>query len=240
MDYKEYSRLRSIARKRIERAAAAGRGEYIRLPTVAEVKTSANPAQYMNAVRSFVENPYATLSAAKRQNAQLPKIELGQLPPVKKVSKLSPEAKRARRNEQKRRSKAKRAVERSSQSEAEARKKVGYLRALETVSKKWREAGLDIGHWLGVLSPKKAKSFVDYMEYRFSQGDYNNRYTIDTFIRDFGELVKRNYNFDDIEGDFSRFLVKQKTLGGNMRRAKKYGITEDEIDSAWRLMAKEI
>ena len=240
MDYKEYSRLRSIARKRIERAAAARKGEYVLLPTVAEVKTSANPQQYLNAVRNFLDNPNATLTAARKQSAQIPKIDISNLPPVKQVTKLSPEAKRARRNEQKRRSKAKRAVERSSQSEAEARKKVGYLRALETVSKKWREAGLDIGHWLGVLSPKKAKAFVDYMEYRFSQGDYNNRYTIDTFIRDFGELVKRNYSFDDIEGDFSRFLVKQKTLGGNMRRAKKYGITEDEIDSAWRLMAKEI
>ena len=135
---------------------------------------------------------------------------------------------------------AKRAVEKTSATEAEARKKVGYLRALETVSRKWREAGVDIGNWLGVLSPKKAKAFVDYMEYRFSQGDYNNRYTIDTFIRDFGELVKRNYDFKDIQGDFSRFLEKQKVLGGNMRRAKKYGITEDEIDSAWRTMAKSI
>ena len=43
MDYKEYSRLRSIARKRIERAAAAGKIEKVEIPTVAQVRRSADP-----------------------------------------------------------------------------------------------------------------------------------------------------------------------------------------------------
>ena len=238
MDYKEYSRLRSIARKRIERAAAAGRGEYIRIPTVAEIRNAPDPGQYMAAVRSFLSNPDSTLTAARKKEIQLPKIDINPVESVSKKPVLSSEAKKARRREQKRRSKAKRAVEKSSSSEQEARKKVGYLRALETVSAKWRDAGIDIGNWLGVLSPNKAKAFVDYMEYRFSQGDYNNRYTIDTFIRDFGELVSKGYDFKDIQGDFSAFLAKQKQLRGNMRQTKRYGITEDEIDNAWRKFVK--
>ena len=238
MDYKEYSRLRSIARKRIERASAAGVAEYIRIPTVAEVRASANPGEYMAAVKSFLSNQTATLKASRKESISFPNIELPPLPPASKKAPLSDAAKRARRREQNRRSKAKRAVEKTAATEAEARKKVGYLRALETVSAKWREAGVDIGNWLGVLSPKKAKAFTDYMEYRFSQGDYNSKYVIDTFIRDFGELVSRGYNFDDIQADFSSFLVNQKRLGGNMRRAKKYGITEDEIDTAWRRFVK--
>lgn len=239
MDYKEYSKLRSIARKRIERAAAAGKGEYIRIPTVAEVRASANPGEYMNAVKIFLANPNATLTAARKNEIQLPKIDFTPVPPgtVKKTSDLE---KRARRREQNRRSKAKRAVERASGSEAEARKKVGYLRALETVSKQWREAGVDIGNWLGVLSPKKAKAFTDYMEYRFSQGDYNSKYVIDTFIRDFGELVQRGYDFNDIEGDFGAFLQKQKELKKNAKRTNKYGIAEDEVDSIWRKFVKVV
>ena len=240
MDYKEYSRLRSIARKRIERASAAGATPYVRIPTVAEVRASANPTEYMNAVKDFLNNPTASLSAARKQSVTMPEIKFTPLPPATKKEPLSPEAKRARRNEQKRRSRAKRAVEKASRSEQDARRKVGYLRALETVAAKWREAGIDAGSWLGVLSPKKAKAFVDYMEYRFSQGDYNNRYTIDTFIRDFGELISRGYNFNDIQGDFSAFLTKQKQLQGNMRKTKKYGITEDEIDSAWRKFVKVV
>lgn len=239
MDYKEYSRLRSIARKRIERASAAGATEYVFIPTVAQVKASGNPEQYFNLVKEYLNVPTlreARKSSVIEEKPVIPKLNIPGLPAPKK---RSPEQQKARKREQSRRSKAKRAVERSAGSEKEARKKVGYLRALETVSADWRKKGVDIGNWLGVLSPKKAKAFVDYMEYRFSQGDYKNRYTIDTFIRDFGELVKRNYDFNDIQGDFSAFLAKQKQLQGNMRKTKKYGITEDEIDSAWRKFVKE-
>lgn len=239
-DYKEYSRLRSIARKRIERASAAGRGEYVRIPSVAEIRASANPNEYMNAVKSFLSNPNATLTATKKNAVSFPKIEFSPIPPGTVKQALTPEAKKARRREQSRRSKAKRAVERRAANEAEARKKVGYLRALETVSAKWREAGVDIANWLGVLSPAKAKAFVDYMEYRFSQGDYNNRYTIDTFIRDFGELIQRGYDFKDIQGDFGAFLEKQKQLKTNAKRANRYGVTEDEIDEAWRKFVKKV
>ena len=87
---------------------------------------------------------------------------------------------------------------------------------------------------MGVLSPAKSKAFVDYMEYRFSQGDYKNRYTIDTFIRDFGKLLQANYDFKDIQGDFGAFLERQKAMKASKRNANKYGITEDEVDSAWR------
>ena len=55
MDYKEYSKLRSIARKRIERAAAAGLAPYVYIPTVKEVRASDNPEQFMYNVRRFLE-----------------------------------------------------------------------------------------------------------------------------------------------------------------------------------------
>lgn len=240
MDYKEYSRLRSIARKRIERAAAAGAVPYIKIPTVKEIRASGNPEQYLNVVQNFLNNPAASLSASRRQSVKMPEISFKPAAEPKKKPPLTPDAKRARRNEQKRRSKAKRAVEKASKSAEESKKRVGYLKALETVSKKWKEAGIDAGNWLGVLSPKKAKAFVDYMEYRFSQGDYNNKYTIDTFIRDFGEMVARGYNFNDIKSDFGTFLDKQKQLKSNAKRTNKYGVSSDEIDSVWRKFVKGV
>lgn len=236
MNYKEYSRLRSIARKRIERASAAGVTEYVKIPSVAEVRASANPAEYLAKVKAFLNTPKTTLRDARTDAISFPKLEFTPTPPL---TVLSAEAKAARRREQKRRSKAKRAVERAAGSVQEANKKVGYLKALETVAKEWKSKGVDIGNWLGVLSPGKAKAFVDYMEYRFSQGDYKNRYTIDTFIRDFGELVKRGYDFKDIQGDFGVFLAKQKSLKSNARKVNKYGITEDEVDSIWRKFVKQ-
>ena len=231
MDYKEYSRLRSIARKRLERSAAAGLMNAIKIPTVAEVRASGNPEKFFQAVKSILNEP-STVREIRRSGKQ-PDIEIPTYSVIPKRI-ITPEEKRARRNEQKRRSRAKRAVEKAAPSEAAARKQVGYLKALETVSKKWKEAGIDVGNWLGVMSPGMSKKFVDYMEYRFSQGDYKNRYTVDTFIRDFGTLVQKGYDFKDIKSDFGNFLMHQKQLSGNRNRTNKYGIDSDMVDSVWR------
>lgn len=235
---KEYSRLRSIARKRIERAVAAGAAAPVHIPTVKEVKASADPGQYMAAVQRFLASPGSKLSNVRKDE----KITFTKFTPVpeppatKRRSKYKSEEERlARRREQKRRSKAKRAVEKAAANESEARKKVGYLKALETVSNKWKEAGVDIGNWLGVLSPKKAKLFTDYIEYRFSQGDFSSTYTIDTFIKDFGEMQRRGYSGEDIESDFSHFLDQMKKLKRNMKKTNKDGVTIDEMAQAWKM-----
>ena len=234
MDFKEYSRLRSIARKRLERSAAAGLMPLIKLPTVKEARASDNPEAFMSAVKNILAAG-STVTEIRRSGSA-PVVQLPQLPKMPK--QLSTEEKRIRRNEQKRRSKAKRAVEKAAGTEAEGRKRVGYLKALETVAAKWRDAGIDVGNWLGVMSPGMSKKFVEYMEYRFAQGDYKNRYAVDTFIRDFGTLVQRGYDFKDIQGDFSAFLGKQKELQKGKRRTNKYGIESDEVDSIWRMFVK--
>lgn len=228
MDYKEYSKLRSIARKRIERAAKAGKTELVKIPTVKEVRASANPDAYMAAVKSFLANPGATLTAGKKTGVSFPKIDFVPIAPVTAAEK------KARRNEQKRRSKAKRYVEKLAEDEQQRVRHVGYLKALQTVVRNWRAAGVDAANWLWSLSPKQAKAFVDYLDYRFSQGSYNVKYVIDTFVRDFWEMVKRNYNMDDIEADFNLFLGKMEELKKGKRKANKYGVTEDEVDSLWK------
>lgn len=236
---KEYSRLRSIARKRIERAAAAGAAAPVHIPTVKEVKASADPGQYMAAVQSFLSSPGSKLSNVRKDNISFTRFAPVPEPPAtKRRSKYKSEEERlARRREQKRRSKAKRAVEKAAANEKEARKRVGYLRALETVANDWKEKGVDIANWLGVLSPAKAKAFTEYMEYRFSQGDYSSRYTIDTFIRDFGEMQRQGYSGEDIEKDFSSFLNRYKQMKQHMKKTNKNGISIDELSQAWKMFA---
>ena len=230
MNYKEYSRLRSIARKRIERASKEGLTEYVRLPTVKEVRASGSPERYMQAVKDYLNQPSTVTQL--RKTGTTPVLNLPQTP-IPPQQRQSDAERLARRREQNRRSKAKRAIEKSAPNEQIASRQVGYLKALETVASQWRDAGVDVGNWLGVLSPGKAKKFVEYMEYRFSQADYKAKYVIDTFIRDFGTLLEKGYNFDDIKGDFNNFLDKQKELNRNKRRANKYGITNDEFMVAW-------
>lgn len=233
MDYKEYSRLRSIARKRIERASAAGKMQYVEIPTVKQVKASDNPEAFLRSVKDFLSA--GSLRDVKKSGGNLPGFTAPKAPTIAPRSEAD---KKARRREQSRRSKAKRAVERSAKSAEDAKNKVGFLKGLETVAKRWREQGLDIGNWLGILSPSKAKAFTDYMEYRFSQADYKNRYTIDTFIRDFGELMRAGYNVNDIQKDFDVFLEKRKEMFKGQKRTNKHGITIDEVSEAWRLFVK--
>ena len=233
MNYKEYSRLRSIARKRIERASAAGKAEYTRIPTVAEVRASANPGMYMEMVKSFLNEPGAGLKWMKAENISFPKIYFPPVPPGT-VKTLTEEEKRERKRQQNRLSKARQRIRRESESEAEAKKRVSYLKALQTVTADWEKHGLKVGDWFKGMKPKELKAFTDYMEYRFSQGDYSNKYTIDTFIRDFGEMVKKNYNLSDIESDFSIFLEKQKQLEKREKHTNKYGITSNIIDAIWK------
>lgn len=238
IDFKEYSRLRSIARKRIERAAAAGLMPIIKLPTVKEARASDYPELFMSAVRNILSAGSTVQEIRKTGTA--PVVELPQLPNMPKMPKdMSPEEKRIYRNTQKRRSKAKRAVELAAPTPEKARKRAGYLKALETLGEKWREKGVDIGHWLTVMSPGMAKQFVEYIEYRFSQGDYNTKYVIDTFIKDFGEMRKREYDFTDIQKDFDAFLEKQKKLKKGKKRTKDYGIQRDFVMDAWKKFATQ-
>ena len=81
MNWKEYSKLRSIARKRIERASAAGRMEYTYIPSVKEIKASSNPEQYMSLVKSFLSSGQ-TLSAAKKADAMIPAVRFPKAPEI--------------------------------------------------------------------------------------------------------------------------------------------------------------
>lgn len=240
MDYKEYSRLRSIARKRINRAVEAGKASPVHIPTVKEIRASGkDPERYLANVKSFLESPTSSLAKIRKTpEVKFTVIDFAEKP--KRAKKPISEAQRARRNEQKRRSKAKRAVEKASANEAEARERVGYLKAMDTLVKKWREVGFEAGNWLGVLSPSQAKSFVSYMDYRFSQGDYKNTYATDIFIKDFGKMVSKGYNLNDIEKDFDKFLLTEKKLKKNKKKTNKYGITKDEIDELWEKFVERV
>lgn len=232
MDYKEYSRLRSIARKRIERAAAAGKIEKVEIPTVAQVRRSADPEAFLKGVKAFLNTPGAGLSWLKAdENLSFPRLELPEAPPN---TKLSAEQKAERRRRQNRLSKARARIRKEAGTPEEAKKKASYLKGLNTLISKWEAAGLDAGKWIKGMTPKQLQSFADYIDYRFSQGDYTVKYSIDTFIKDFGEMVKQNYNLENIQMDFGVFLDKQKKLSKNRKQVQKYGITEDFVDAVWK------
>lgn len=236
MDYKEYSRLRSIARKRIERAAKAGITENIRIPTVAEVRASADPGMYMSAVKSFLNTPGSSIKWLRADDTlSFPTIKLPPTPPVTKpTGKQKKEQERWRNKLSKARSRI-----RKDETSEDAKQKASYLKALDTLIKNWEQNGVKAGSWIRNMTPKQLQYFTDYLEYRFSQGDYTQRYVIDTFVKDFGTLVrKKNYDLGNFQNDFETFLSKQKQLSENKTKADQYGITADSIGKLWKKFVK--
>ena len=232
MDYKEYSRLRSIARKRIERASKAGKAEYTFIPTVAQVRASANPQQYMNLVKEFLNTPGSGLKWLDADKSiSFPKIQFPPPPPVTKKT-LSAEEKKERRRLQNKLSKTRARIRQTEPAE-KAKRKASFLKGLQTLVNKWREVGIDAGSWLGTLGPKQLQAFADYVEYRFSQGDYSNKYVIDKFILDFDEMVKNKFNLNTIQSDFDTFLEHRKTLLANREETAEHGLTANEANQLW-------
>ena len=94
---KEYSRLRSIARKRIERAAAAGAAAPVHIPTVKEARASADPGQYMQAVQRFLSSPGSKLSNVRKDdNITFTQFNPTPQPPATKRKRLNVQRKRKR------------------------------------------------------------------------------------------------------------------------------------------------
>lgn len=250
MDFKEYSKQRSIARKRIERLSAAGKMDYVKIPTVAEIRKSAHPEMYMQQVQSFLAQPYTTVKAARKANVtKLAPVKFTDKPEPKKKTRrttpaaqkapqLTPDEKLARRREQKRRSKAKRAVEKAAKDPAQAKRYAAFLKAFEKVGKDLRKLGVDLGQWMGVLSPKNAIAFAEYMEYRFSQGDFKEQYVIDIFIKDFATMQKQGHSMADLRKDFDAFLADRAVHEQNAEHTNQYGYTTSEVMGLWKEYVK--
>ena len=234
IDYKEYSRLRSIARKRLERLSAAGLAPAVKLPTVAEVRASDSPSYYMNIVQRVL-NDVPTLKIARKRETP---VNLPIIIPAPEITKPTDAAKEARRKQQAKAARARKAVRESAPDQRTAARQLGYLKALQTVSKQWQQAGIEAGSWLASMTGKEAKEFVAYLDYRFSQADFNAKYVIPQFIEEFGELKKRGHSLEDIQGDFEKFAAEQTQLKKRRRGANAYGMTEAKLSQLWDKFVK--
>lgn len=228
IDFKEYTKIRDIVQKRIKRAYAAGLAPMVHVPTVKEIKAGlVDPAEAMRALKDY----YSSGSQVKaiRQTGIVPEFKkFPEMPPQPKVSdELLKEKKRKQQRDYRRRRK----VRELALTPEKAKKYESYLKALETVSKTWKKAGRDIGLDLSKLSPTQAQAFVEYMDFRFSQGDFTQRYVIDEFIQDFSKLLSKGYSSKNIISDFNLFLENRMQLENRMNKME--GIHSWEFSGYW-------
>ena len=226
--FSEYTKLRDIVVKRNKRAVAAGLAAPIHFPTVKEIKKGmVSPSEAMAAVKEF----YSSGSQLKviRQTGITP--EFKKYPTLSDEPKLTIEEKRERRREQQRQYRRRKKVRDTALSPEKAKKYDSYLKAMDTVLNGWKRAGLDIGKNLRNMTPTQAQAFVEYMDYRFAQGDFTQRYVIDEFIQDFSKLLQRGHSANSITRDFEQFLENRNQLSDRYQNME--GLTPDEFQSSW-------
>lgn len=228
IDFKEYTRIRDIVQKRIKRAAAAGLAPIIHVPTVKEIRAGlVSPSEAMTALKNY----YSGGSQVKtiRQTGLVP--EFKSFPTLPKEKPLSKADKREKQRERQRDYRRRRKVRETAITPEKGKKYESYLKALETVSRTWKRANKDIGIDLRSLSPSQAQAFVEYMDYRFSQGDFTQRYVIDEFIQDFSKLLSKGHSAKNIVNDFNLFLENRMQLQGRMDSME--GIQSWEFSGLW-------
>lgn len=228
IDFKEYTRIRDIVQKRMKRAAAAGLAPLIHVPTVKEIKAGiVDPQEALRALKGY----YSGGSQVKtiRQTGLVPTFK--SFPTLPQMPPLSKDQKRQRERERQRDYRRRRKVRETAITPEKGKKYESYLKALESVSRTWKRAGKDIGIDLRSLTPTQAQAFVEYMDYRFSQGDFTQRYVIDEFIQDFSRLLSKGHSPKNIVNDFNLFLENRMQLQGRMDNME--GIPSWEFSGLW-------
>lgn len=227
-DSKEYTRIRDIVQKRIKRASAAGLAPLVHVPTVKEIRSGIVSArEAMSALQSYYSG--GSQVKAIRQTGIVP--EFKSFPTLPAQPKLTIEERKEKRREQQREYRRRRKVRETALTPEKGKKYNSYLTALETVSRTWKRAGRDIGIDLKRLTPSQAQAFVEYMDYRFSQGDFTQRYVIDEFIQDFSKMLSKGYSSKNIVNDFNLFLENRMQLQG--RYDQMEGIPSWEFSGLW-------
>ena len=227
-DFSEYTRLRDIAQKRMKRLSGAGLAPAVHFPTVREIRSGiVEKSTALKELKAYLSG--GSTVTAVRQTGLVPVFK--SYPMLPKPEPLTAQQKKERRREQQRWYRQRKKIRETSITPEKARKYEGYLKALDTVSKAWKKKGFNIGIDLKSLSPSEAQAFVEYMEYRFAQGDFTQRYVIDEFIQDFSKLLSRGHKPAEITADFDRFLAQRAALSG--RSDSMTGLSSSEVMGLW-------
>ena len=228
INFKEYTRIRDIVVKRNKRSAQAGLMPLVHFPTVAEIKAGyVDAGQAMRYLKQYYSG--GSQVRAIRQTGMVP--ETKSFPVMPKPKPLSQEEQKSRRREQQRRSRQRQKIRQSTPSPEKQKKYDSYLKALETVQKAWKKKKFDIGIDLNSLTPSQAQAFVEYMDFRFSQGDFTQHYVIDEFIQDFSRLVKKGHKPENILMDYNKYL--ENRYGLSARESQMEGLSFQDTMESW-------
>lgn len=207
--YSEYSRLRSIARKRAERLAESGLAELVSFPSVRELKKGGmSVSSAIKQVQSYLDAPTRTREYRRIAEEQRPVfIQEGQ-----QVTEARREQEKKERRKAQNREAARRYRERVKKL---TKKEKGYMKAARTL-------GLHI-------TPANATAFGEYMDFRFAQGNDTVHYRVARYVEDYISIIEKSgHKQSEIMDDFQNFMISRQSLeyrAGSMR-----GRTSQDMD----------
>lgn len=202
-DFKEYTKMRDIAQKRIKRAQEKGVALFVHVPTVKELRALGDERITENAFRQL-ENYLSSGYSLSRQAA------------AERVTLTEEERILKRRKQQRdyRRRKVARALERPEF----PNKYQSYLKGIARL-------GVDV-------PPSKLPAFFAYMDFRFSQGAKGEKkYVFDIFVEDFQKMLEKGFNPNQIKSDFEKFEADQAVL--EARSGAITGMDYDKATQLW-------
>lgn len=204
----EYSRLRGVAMKRLQRLEAAGLAvPGITLPKVADLKTARERRAATEKIQAILQNPRFTVKGAREAGARIQPGRAG-LPEALTKKQLQGRAKR----------------ERAKQRRAEALQNLANNRQRGFI-KGAKKVGINIPtRLIGV--------FVEYMEYRFSQIKESKFYAFATYAEDFEAAAKKDpQGVKNILEDFNRYQVERAEWIAELQAGGGY--TEERVEQLW-------
>lgn len=213
----EYSRLRGIVSKRIERLSAQGLVlPGINLPKSSELKTPSQRSKAEQMLRSFIES--TSLRSIREQGLKVAPGRGGKIVTLTE-KQVKGREKRARQKQRRE----------DILSKYTARQR-GFLKGAKKLKLN--------------ISNANIKDFIEYMEVRFSQVVDSKYYIMDDFIDDFQTAIKRDPKaVKDLVEDFHRFQADRESLYLEMVRDNPEELRENfaqVVRDQWRKVVKRI
>ena len=220
----EYSTLRGIAQKRLERLQEAGLAPQITLPKSRSL-TPEQKAQYVQELKQFLSGATTVKEARKTpENIIVPRP--GAIPKQTTKTELQKERRRERQREYRRRKVL---------AEIEAQDPEGYQHIQNA-----EKIGLTI-------ETKNLRAFAEYVQFRLDAAISSTYYRI---LEDFAKIQeaateKNRRNVGDLRRDFTRYMLDRDDLENTLTayqssRSNRWTYDADQFNSVWDAYIDEL
>ena len=214
-NYKEYTRLRDIAQKRIGRISEAGLAPRIHIPTVKELKAQGvSPAEATKRLTEFVSAGTTKREFAKKTVTERSSVIASTQNAIKKEKRKAQEREASRK----------------------------YRERLRNLTKEQRvelKGAKKLLGRIGVpITPKYIEAYTEYMKIRYEMDKDTFKYTKLYASEEFASVIKKEkYDANQLAEDFKKYLSDRDILEEESNKMK--GLTQSQSEGLLKSFFKD-